>query len=387
VNRRATKDSHVESSPAPSTGDRLVTAAVAVAPLRTELRRLPLPAIGPEDGVLAVEACGLCGTDWDFYTRQRGAHLGPLILGHEIVGRVFAVGELAAARWNVTPNAHVVVEEFLPCGACEFCRSGRPALCEQTDSRSDKPFLRYGATSIERPPGLWGGFSEVLYLHPRALVHRIPEDLSADLATLFVPISNGVRWVQKEGRLPPGGTAVIIGPGAHGLGCVVAAVEARAKHVIAVGRSRSTRLDVARALGAIPIAADDTDVVAGVREITSGEMAHLVVDLAPGAPETVEMALALARKGGTIILAASKRGKPVTGTPSDTVVRKELTVKGVRGRDYQSVEDAVRIIDSERYPLHRLRTHTFPISQADQALRVLGARTDPSVIHVTVVPT
>ena len=376
----------MDGSLAKTTGVRTVTAAVAVAPLRTEPRRLPVPAVGPDDGLLAVDACGLCGTDWDFYTRQRGAHLGPLILGHEIVGRVAALGEDAAKRWNITSGDRIAVEEFLPCGQCEFCKSGRPALCEATDSRSEGPFLRYGATSIDIPPGLWGGFSEILYLHPRALVHRIPDDLSSDLATLFVPVSNGVRWVLKEGRLPRGGTAVIIGPGAHGLGCVVAAVEGGAQHIIAVSRSSAARLEAARALGAIPIAADRTDVVATVREITNGEMADLIVDLAPGAPETVETALALARKGATIILAASKRGKPVTGSFNDIVIRKELTVKGVRGRDYQSVEEALRIIGSRRYPLEHIRTHEFPLSQADQALRVLGERTDPSAIHVTVVP-
>jgi threonine dehydrogenase-like Zn-dependent dehydrogenase len=365
---------------------RAVTAAVAVAPLRTELRQVPVPTVGPDDGLLTVDACGLCGTDWDFYTRERGAHLGPLILGHEIVGRVLAVGDRASARWNVAPGDRVVVEEFLPCGECELCRSGRPALCEATDSRSERPFLRYGATSIEVPPGLWGGFSEVLYLHPRALVHHIPDDLSSDLATLFVPISNGVRWVLKEGQLPLGGTAVIIGPGAHGLGCVVAAVEGRATHVIAVGRSKSPRLEAARALGATPVAADHADVEANVREITNGEMADLIVDLAPDAPETVETALAVARKGATIILAASKHGKPVTGSLNDIVIRNELTVKGVRGRDYQSVEEALRIIASRRYPLERIRTHKFPLGQADQALRVQGERTDPSAIHITVTP-
>ncbi|HEU4798543.1 MAG TPA: zinc-binding dehydrogenase [bacterium] len=362
-----------------------VTAAVAVAPLRTEIQRLPVPAVGPDDGLLTVEACGLCGTDWDFYTRRRGAHLGPLILGHEIVGRVLAVGQEAANRWKVAPGDRIAVEEFLPCGHCEFCVSGRPAMCEATDSRSERPFLRYGATSVEIPPGLWGGFSEVLYLHPRALVHRIG-DLSADLGTLFVPISNGIRWVLKEGRLPRGGTAVVIGPGAHGLGCVVAALDGGAQRVFAVGRSKGARLDAARALGAIPIESDRTDVVAAVRDATNGAMAHVIVDLAPGAPDTVETALALARKGGTIILASSKHGKLITDFKSDVVVRNELTVKGVRGRDYQSVEDALRIIRSKRYPLERIRTHTFSIGQADQALRVLGERTDPSAIHITVTP-
>ena len=376
----------MEGPVARMSGVRTVTAAVAVGPLRTEMQHLPLPAIGPDDGLLAVEACGICGTDWEFYTRRRGASLGPLILGHEVVGRILAVGQRAADRWTVKEGDRVAVEEFLPCGQCEFCQSGRHALCEATDSRSDKGFLRYGATPTDVPPGLWGGFSEVLYLHPHALVHNLSEDLSADLATLFIPISNGVRWVLKEARLPPGGTVVVQGPGAHGLGCVIAAVEGAAGRIIVIGRSRGARLETAQALGAVPIEADRTDVVAAVREMTNGEMADVVVDLAPGATETVETAIALARKGGTVILAAYKHGKPVAGFLNDSVVRKELTVKGVRGHDYRSVEEALRIIRSGRYPLERLRTHRLPLSEVDQALRIVGERTDPSAIHVAVVP-
>ncbi|MBI3975361.1 MAG: alcohol dehydrogenase catalytic domain-containing protein [Armatimonadetes bacterium] len=368
------------------TPSQTTRAAVAVAPLRTEVRELPLPVIGPEDGLLAVEACGVCGTDWDFYTRRRGATLGPLILGHEVIGRIIAVGERAAERWGVREGERVAVEEFLPCGHCEFCLSGRPALCAATDSRSEAPFLRYGATSTDVPPGLWGGFSEVLYLHPHALVHRLEESLSADLATLFVPISNGVRWVRTEGRLRPGGMLVVQGPGAHGLGCVIAALEAGAGRIIVVGRSAGTRLEAARALGALTIEAGRTDVVEAVREMTNGEMADVVVDLAPGATETVEAALAMARKGGTIILAASKHGRPVAGFLNDTVVRNELTVKGVRGRDYQSVEEALRIIRSGRYPLDRVRTHRFSLAETDRALRILGERSDPSAIHAAVFP-
>jgi len=366
-------------------GDQTVRAAVTPAALVTELRSFRVPPVGPDDGLLEVEACGLCGTDWDFYTRRRGAHLGPLILGHEIVGRVLAVGERAAERWKVTAGDRVAVEEFLPCGHCEFCFTGRPAMCEATDSRSEKPFLRYGATPIDVPPGLWGGFSEVLYLHPHALVHTIG-DLSPDLATLFVPISNGVRWVLKEGRLPRGGTVVVFGPGAHGLGCVVAALDGGAGRVIAIGRSHGARLDVAQALGAVAIESEGTDVVAAVGEVTGGAMADVIVDLAPGAVDTVETALQIARKGGMVILASSKHGRPIAGFQSDIIVRKELTVKGVRGRDYQSVEDALRIIRSGRYPLERLRTHGFSLAETDQALRVQGERTDPSAIHVTVVP-
>jgi threonine dehydrogenase-like Zn-dependent dehydrogenase len=180
--------------------------------------------------------------------------------------------------------------------------------------------------------------------------------------------------------------AVIIGPGAHGLGCVVAAGEGRAAHVFAVGRTAGARLEAARALGAVPIESSRQDVIAAVREATGGRMADVVVDLAPGAPETVQMAVALARKGGTVVLASAKHGQPVSGFDGDAIVRNEITVRGVRGRDYRSVEEALQVIRAGRHPLQRLRTHTFPLAEADRALRVLGERTDPAAIHVAVVP-
>src|SRR6266536_250721 len=198
-------------------------AAVATAPATTELRDLPLPGVGPDDGLLRVEAAGICGTDWELYLREsRGRGLGPLILGHENVGRVVAVGERAAERWGVAAGDRVAVEEFLPCGTCRLCRSGSYRLCEATDSRSGRPFLRYGSTPVTVAPGLYGGFSEYLYLHPRAIVHAVG-DLPAQLATLFVPVANGIRWVLQQGGLQLGQTVVVQGPGQHGLGCVAAA--------------------------------------------------------------------------------------------------------------------------------------------------------------------
>ncbi len=361
-------------------------AAVATAPATTELRDLPLPGVGPDDGLLRVEAAGICGTDWELYLREsRGRGLGPLILGHENVGRVVAVGERAAERWGVAAGDRVAVEEFLPCGTCRLCRSGSYRLCEATDSRSGRPFLRYGSTPVTVAPGLYGGFSEYLYLHPRAIVHAVG-DLPAQLATLFVPVANGIRWVLQQGGLQLGQTVVVQGPGQHGLGCVVAARHGGAGTVIVVGTpSDAARLEVARRLGADHVLAGP-GVVGAVLELTGGAGADMVVDLAPGATGTVEDALSMSARQGTVLLAASKHGKPVTGFEHDTVVRKELTVMGVRGHDQRSVEPAIDLLRSERFPLRLLCTHAFGLHEVDHALRVAGARLDPEAIHVSVLP-
>lgn len=364
----------------------LSRAAVATAARTTELREFAIPRAGPDDGVLRVEAAAVCGTDWEIYGREsRGRGLGPLILGHENVGRVVALGERAAARWGVTVGDRVAVEEFLPCGTCRLCRGGHYRLCAATDSRGDGPFLRYGSTPVTVAPSLYGGFAEYLYLHPRAIVYPVGDDVEPEPAALFVPVANGIRWVVEEGGLRLGQTVVVQGPGQHGLGCVVAAREAGAASVIVVGAAADRhRLDVAVKLGADHAVIDDP--VEAVLDLTGGAGADVVVDLAPGAPDTVERAIAMCAPRGTLVLAASKHARPVAGFPHDAVVRKELRLLGVRGHDHRSVEPAIELIRSGRRPLGLLATHRFPLDRTDEALRMAGQRTDPAAIHVSILP-
>jgi len=363
--------------------------ALATEPYTTVEDALPLPPVGPDDGLLRVEAAAICGTDWEIYGRRsRGAGLGPLILGHENVGRVAAVGERAAARWGVAPGDRVAVEEFLPCGACRLCLAGHSRMCPATDSRGAGPFLRYGSTPAAVAPGLYGGFAEYLYLHPRAILHQVPDGVAPELAALYVPVANGIRWVRREGRLPPGGTLVVLGAGQHGLGCVVAGHQAGAGMVVAVDTAAgAARLGAALALGADHVVeADRAGAVAAVAGLTGGAGADVVVDLVPGEPSTVADAIAMAATRGRVILAASKHGRPVEAFQHDLAVRKELALVAVRGHDHASVEAALRTIASGRYPLARLCTHRFPLSRAGEALRMAGERPDPGAIHVSVVP-
>jgi threonine dehydrogenase-like Zn-dependent dehydrogenase len=354
-----------------------VLAAVATEPYTTELRRFPLPETGPDDGLLRVEATAVCGTDWLVYGREsRGGRLGPLILGHEIIGWIEAIGDRAARTWGVGVGDRVAVEEFLPCGACRMCREGAPWLCPATDSRGDGDFLRYGSTPVAVTPALYGGFAEYLYLHPHAMVHPIGDDVPAELAALFVPVSNGIRWVVREAGLTVGGTLAVVGPGQHGLGCVVAGRAAGAGRIVVAGtRADAHRLDVAQALGADEV----------VVEHVPHDFADVVVDLAPGAVGTVETAIAMCRPRGVLVLASSKHGKPVA-VPHDLVVRKELRLLGVRGHDHASVTAAIELIREHRYPLDLLTTHRFPLTRTADALDLAGRRTDPTAIHVTVMP-
>src|ERR1700716_3041548 len=142
--------------------DKSAHAAVLTEPRNFEFRDFPIPEIAEHDGLLRVEAAGLCGTDYE----QFGGHLKdtpwdirPIIPGHEIQGWIEKIGCEASRRWRIKEGDRVVVEASIPCGKCYQCQNGRAVLCSSG--------MGYGLRiSSSRPPHLWGGYATHMYLHP-----------------------------------------------------------------------------------------------------------------------------------------------------------------------------------------------------------------------------
>src|SRR5215470_2949877 len=110
-----------------------IAAAVSYDIRRTEVRPFKEPQLPPDGGLLRVELCGVCGSDWPYYLKYPKAR-GALILGHEAVGRVAKLGTAAGVRFGIKENDRVALEEYLPCGHCRYCRSGDFRLCDETDT-------------------------------------------------------------------------------------------------------------------------------------------------------------------------------------------------------------------------------------------------------------
>ena len=362
-------------------------AAVKIGPRQTEVREFGLPDVPVDAGVLKVEAAGICGSDVRSYPRQprKGAH----IMGHENVGFIAKVGKIAAERWGVKEGDRVALEEYLPCGHCEWCLSGDFRLCYQTDIHNTPNAARYGSTPLTVPPALWGGFSQYLYLHPNSVFHKVPAHVPAEQAALALPLGNGWQWAYHEGGVSPGKSVLIQGPGQQGLGCVIAAKEAGAACIIVAGLSRDARrLEIARRLGAnYTIDVEKEDLRERIREITSGRGVDVVVDVAAATKETVLPALdVLNKKRGTLVVAAGDMEQKIEDFPLGIVKLKYLAVKGARGHSYQSVEMALKMIASGKYPLNELCSHQFGLGQVHDALLTASGQGLPGAIHVTVVP-
>ncbi len=365
----------------------LVTAAVTTGAGRTELRELPVPAPAADAALLEVEAAGVCGSDAWSYREELPAR----VMGHENVGRLTAVGEIAARRWGVAEGDRVLLEEYLPCGHCLFCRTGEFRSCLASDTSVNPGAVRFGSTPLSVAPGLWGGYSQAMYVHPDAVPHKVAEHVPAHLATLALPLGNGYQWTCLDGAVRPGEIVVVIGAGQAGIGCVVAGKEAGA-HVVVVALSRDARrLDVATALGADATILADRDGagLAGIKRrlagVTGGQAADLVVDAAAGDDQTVPLAVELARKRGRIVMAAASR-TPLTRFPAWAMSRKQLTLTAVRGHGYSSVEWALDLITACRRPVELMSTFVGSLGDVDRALRDTAGENGDPILHATIVP-
>jgi threonine dehydrogenase-like Zn-dependent dehydrogenase len=365
-----------------------VAAATLVGDGRNELRRYPRPPVDPEGALLRVEVCGLCGTDVEQAHGRFSATTwdpGPLIPGHEIVGVIDEIGPAAAERWGVAPGDRVAVEPNLPCGSCRQCLSGRYVSCQGWPRTP----MAYGFIPVAHPPALWGGWAELMVLHPRSILHRVPDGLDAGVASLFNALGAGFRWAVTLPELRPGQSVLVLGAGQRGLACVAAARAAGAGTIVATGRSSDARrLEAARELGAdVTVDVDRDDVRAAVRDVTGGALVDVAVDAAAGATGPVLDAIACVRPEGRVVLAGLKGGAPVDGLPVDDVVLRGITLIGARSADWDAYEQALGLLAASADRFAALRTHELPLDRADRAVGLLaGEEPDERPIYVSISP-
>ena len=353
-------------------------AAVLVEPRRFEMREFDLPQVSDDAALLKLEACGICGSD--IHGSERLA-AGPKILGHENVGIVTHLGKAAAEKWKVKEGDRIALEEYVPCGACRWCRSDDFRFCEQTGRGGA---YRYGTTPISMAPALWGGYSQYMYVHPNAVVHKVPSNIPAAHAAAFLPFSNGVEWAYGYGQVGLGDSILIQGPGQQGLACVIAAKAAGASCIIVSGLTRDARrMEVARLLGAdYTIDVETEDLVSKVRDYTGGDGVNVVVNVTGGGNGTVAEAIAVAAMKCNIVLAAAGSEMIDVGSFG----RRKIVMKQANGHSFQAVELAIQFIASGKVPMDVISTHTFPMSRAMEAIDAVAGRGAPGAIHVSILP-
>jgi len=358
---------------------RKALAMVQTAPRTLEPRDLPLPEIGDDDALLRVEACGICGSDVEQYDGALRTPM-PAVPGHEPLGVIERIGDGAARRWGVDVGDRVAVETLLACRHCPACLGGSYQLCAKRRIYSYIP--------LDVSPGLWGAYSEYLYLAPNSILHKVDASLDPRLAVLFNPLGAGFRWAVEMPELRPGQSVAILGPGQRGLASVIACRQAGAGTLVVTGlASDAPKLALAREFGADhTVEVENEDAKQRILEATDGG-ADVVIEVTAYATEPVAAALDYVRPGGTVVLAGVKGWKPIPDFISDKIVLKEVSIRGAIGVTASGYASAIRLIESRSLPLEKLHTHDFALRDAEEAILTLAGRAKgPGSIHSCLLP-
>lgn len=355
-------------------------AAVLVGPGRIEFQDIAHPEGHDDWTLIAVEACGLCGTDAEQYSGHfTGSMWGdqPLIPGHEVVGVIERVAPALAAR-GFAPGDRVAVEPNIPCVRCAQCLNGRYVSCAGWPTR---PFS-HGFVPVSHAPSLWGGYAERMFLHPNTVVHRVPTSLSAGDASMFNALATGFEWAVRAPNLTFGQTVLVLGAGQRGLASLAAAKSAGAAAVCMTGTPNDrSRLRVADSLGAdLALDIDQPDVERHLLDVTDGQGFDVVVDTSAGAVEPIETAVRLVRDQGCVVLAGLKGGRQAE-LDVDQVVLKGVTLQGVRSASYDAYEQALTLLDRDPR-LKALRTHVYSLDRVHEAMDAL-VTAPPERIYVS----
>ena len=315
----------------------------------------------PREGEVRVrlEACAICHSDVAYADGAWGGTV-PTVLGHEACG---LVAETGPGVTSLRPGQRVVVSLIRHCGACGRCRAGEPALCTAAfglDERS--PIALSGGGRIEQ--GLrCGAFADEVVVHASQAV-PVPRHLpAASLSVLGCAVLTGVGAAERAGAVRPGDTVVVIGSGGVGLNAIQGAVIAGAERVIAIDVA-DEKLAAARLFGATAaVNAHTADPAAAV------EAADVVIATA-GSARAVEQGLALARRGGTLVVV----GMPASGEEArfdpTQLAHDGMRIVGTKMGSTRPADDIPRLValyEDGRLKLDELVTATYPLDRINEA--------------------
>lgn len=329
-----------------------------------ELREVPIPQPAKGEVIVKVGAATTCGTDLKAYKRGHKLFKPPMPFGHEWAGTITAIGE---GVQGFKEGDRVTAANSAPCGACYYCRRGKPQLCQHLEARFN-----------------WGTYAEYLRVPPHIVsinMHKLPDDLSFAEAAFIEPLACAVLCINYA-EVALGDTIAIVGSGAQGLMQIQLAKAMGASRVIAVGRAHG-RLEVARQVGADEtISTLDTDAVAAVKALTEGRGADVVIEAA-GSAETWQLACQMARPAATVVLFSGLPGGTQVSFDATHVHYDEITLKGVFHHTPRTVEQALNMLISGQVDVKPMINGEIPLREVEDGLNRM-ARSE--VIKLAVLP-
>ncbi|MFV0430232.1 MAG: zinc-binding dehydrogenase [Arachnia sp.] len=308
---------------------------------------------GPGEALVEVSVCGLCGSDlMDWYSDAKA----PTVLGHEIVGRVRALGlDASPEDGPLRVGDRVFVHHHSPCWMCDLCRRGFQTLCPGFKSSSVAP----------------GGFAEQV-LVPAALVKRevlvLPDRVTDEQAAFIEPLACCVRGVRRA-AITPGARVAVVGLGQMGQLYVRAALAAGAR-VVAVD-PLAERRDLASAVGAITIQGDPTP--EQIRAAAGGSPFHAVV-MCTGAAPAQHLVADLAGAGSVVQMFAPAHPEDVFPLTINRLFFEEITLQATYSADSWDIRQALALVAEDRVSVAGMVTHRFGLASTQEAMDTARAR-------------
>ena len=298
---------------------------------KVEIVNVATPEVGPDEVLLRVHYCGICGSDIEAY--HTGMYEPGLILGHEFAGEVVSIGERVE---GCSAGTRVTVNNTIPCRECTSCLRDQPTLCDN--------LLMPGVT-------LNGGMAEYTVVHARAL-HRLPEGVSTRQGALIEPLAVALHGVRRS-SLQPGHRVLVMGAGPIGLLALQCALAFGAKEVF-VSEVLATRATMAVNLGASAVFNPIKQNLAVELSSRTKDEGPEIIYLATGVSAAFEEAVTLVAKGGQILVLGL--GVEPVATDLLTVVLRELDIRGSY-LGYDEFPAALDYMAHDRMDLESLITH------------------------------
>ena len=328
-----------------------------------ELVTINVPDPGPGEAVVKVQACGVCHTDLHYVQGGIGDDY-PYLLGHEAAGVVEAVGE--GVR-DLEPGDYVILNWRAVCGSCRACKRGRPWYCFNTHNATQKMTLEDG-TELSPALGI-GAFAEKTLVAAGQCTKVDPAAPAEVAGLLGCGVMAGIGAAINTGSVGRGDSVAVIGCGGVGAAAIAGARLAGANTIIAVDLD-DRKLATARDLGAThTINSSTTDAVEGIRELTGGHGADVVID-AVGRPETYQQAFYARDLAGTVVLVGVPNPQATLELPLIDVFGRGGALKSSWYGDCLPSRDFPMLIDlylQGRLPLEKFVSETIPLDGVEGA--------------------
>jgi len=332
---------------------------------RFGLEDAPEPSMRPDSVMVAVKACGICGSDVHGMDGSTGRRQPPIIMGHEAAGVIVQTGA-EVEDWET--GERVTFDSTIYCGTCEYCRQGRINLCDQRRV--------LGVSCDEyRQNGAFAQFVSV----PQRVLYRLPHAMPFEHAALTEPLSIAFHAVRRAG-VNATDRVVVVGAGLIGLLIIQTLRRSGCQHILAVDIAPE-KLAPAQKLGATAAVTSGPKAWREIMEWTEGRGADSVFE-AVGIPATVDLAVRSARKGGVVTLVGNVA--PLVEFPLQVCVTRELSIYGSCAScgEYPACLEALAKGEIDVAPL---LSAVAPLAEGPQWFQRLHQR-EPGLIKVILQP-